>query len=337
MFRRLVAAAVLVIVAAVLLILAWPQIFGLQRTEGIVEVVAFRAALAILAAVAVVLALVLAGASRAFRRFALSLAALFLVFVLINAAVLNSRGFGDTTFAAKKPGDLTVVSWNTLGGATGAQSIAQLALVANADIVSLPETTEITARQVASLMKDGGTTMSVHTVSFGLVAKSRSTSILISTKLGGYHIDSKVGNTKAVPTVVMVPDSGSGPTIVAAHPVAPTESQLDNWRSGLTFLAALCGAKNMIIAGDFNSTLDHQAGLATSQGTALGTCSDAALATDNAAVGTWPTKVPALLGATIDHVMATSNWRFTGFRVIQNLDDAGSDHRPIVAQLSPRR
>ena len=126
---------------------------------------------------------------------------------------------------------------------------------------------------------------------------------------------------------------------MAAHPVAPTQTQLANWRSGLSFLARLCNGtvgKNVIVAGDFNSTLDHQAGLAASKNASLGHCFDGALATNNAAIGTWPTTAPPVLGAAIDHVMATSNWRFSGFRVVQNMDDAGSDHRPVIAQLSPR-
>lgn len=342
MFRRLISACVLIVTAGALLVLAWPQLFGLQQAFGVAELAAFRSALSVLALVILVIALVLASARRGFRRFLLSFSVLLLVFVLVNAAILSTRGFGNTTFAAKKPGDITVVSWNTLGGATGAQTIAQLALVAGADIVSLPETPRITANAVAALMADGGTTMTVHSIAFGLVAKSRSTSILISTKLGGYHVDQTVGNTRSVPSVVMLPDNGKGPVIVAAHPVAPIPSQLGNWRAGLSFLASICDrslGSNVIMAGDFNSTLDHQADLAhrdLATQTALGRCADGALATKNAAVGTWPVSAPALLGTAIDHVMATPNWRFTGFRVVQTLDAAGSDHRPIVAQLSPQ-
>jgi len=32
--------------------------------------------------------------------------------------------------------------------------------------------------------------------------------------------------------------------------------------------------------------------------------------------------------------MATRQWYTTGFKVVTDLDDAGSDHRPVVAQLS---
>ena len=52
-------------------------------------------------------------------------------------------------------------------------------------------------------------------------------------------------------------------------------------------------------------------------------------------VGTWPVALPPLLGAPIDHVMSTDNWRVTGFRVIQSHDIYNSDHRPVLAQLSP--
>ena len=37
----------------------------------------------------------------------------------------------------------------------------------------------------------------------------------------------------------------------------------------------------------------------------------------------------------IDHVLATPNWRFTGFRVLTDEDSAGSDHRPVLARLAP--
>jgi endonuclease/exonuclease/phosphatase (EEP) superfamily protein YafD len=60
-----------------------------------------------------------------------------------------------------------------------------------------------------------------------------------------------------------------------------------------------------------------------------------AAATGNAAVGTWPTSVPALVGAPIDHVLATPNWTPTGFRVLAGEDAAGSDHRPVLARLAP--
>jgi endonuclease/exonuclease/phosphatase (EEP) superfamily protein YafD len=55
----------------------------------------------------------------------------------------------------------------------------------------------------------------------------------------------------------------------------------------------------------------------------------------SAAVGTWPTSLPALVGAPIDHVLASTDWSVTGIEVLETMDASGSDHRPIVARLAP--
>jgi endonuclease/exonuclease/phosphatase family metal-dependent hydrolase len=89
------------------------------------------------------------------------------------------------------------------------------------------------------------------------------------------------------------------------------------------------------MAGDFNSTLDELNSLSTKPGSDFGQCTDAGHASHSAAIGTWPTSLPALLGAQIDHVMYTSEWRVVAMHVIRTEDNAGSDHRPIVATLAP--
>ncbi len=76
---------------------------------------------------------------------------------------------------------------------------------------------------------------------------------------------------------------------------------------------------------------DHWASLGSDVG--IGACRDAARAVGAGAFATWPTRMPSLLGAPIDHVLATGSWTPLGFRVIETHDDAGSDHRPIVAVL----
>ncbi|MBC7761184.1 MAG: endonuclease/exonuclease/phosphatase family protein [Candidatus Saccharibacteria bacterium] len=333
MFRRLLAALLLIALSAIALVLGWPQLFSVQRVAGIAQLVSFRGAAAVAAFLVLVVLLVLAAASRRFRRLGLSLAALALVFALVNAAVLASRGFGDTSQPARAATDLTVMSWNTLGDAPGPTAIARLAIDSDADIVSLPETTEETAKAVAVLMTAAGLPMISHTVAHGLVSKARSTSVLISTALGAYHLDTAAGSTLTLPSLVMVPDSGAGPRIVAVHAVAPLLSELANWDADLRWLAGACRSGNVILAGDFNATLDHLAGLGSAPSATLGACTDAAVQAKSGAMGSWPTGVPALLGAPIDHVMATNNWAVVGVRVVENLDGAGSDHRPIVARL----
>jgi endonuclease/exonuclease/phosphatase (EEP) superfamily protein YafD len=335
MFRRLLAALLLVAVAGALLVLAWPQLFSLQRSALVAQLVSFRAAAATGALVALLLLLVLALANPAFRRLGASLAVIALAFVLVSAVVLASRGFGGSAMAATGPSGITVVSWNTLGGAPGARAIASLAIDSDADIVSLPETTKKTADAVAALMTAAGLPTTAHTVAFGHISKSRSTSVLISTALGAYHLDGAAGSTSTLPSLVMVPDDGTGPTIVAVHAVAPLPSEFAYWNSDLRWLARACGGGDTIMTGDFNATLDHFVGLGAGPGQTLGRCTDAAVRAHSSAVGTWPAAAPAALGAQIDHVMTTKNWRVAGMRVIETLDGAGSDHRPILVRLRP--
>ena len=335
MFRRVVAAAVIVVVAAILFVLAWPQFFGLQQTFGIAHVVSLRAIAAAVAAALIVVLVLISLLIRAVRRFFATLAVLLLAFALVNTAVLSTRGFGDAAFETAGDSTVTVLSWNTLGDAPSAETVGSLALESDADIVTLPETTNAFGLEVAAVMKAAGRPMWVNTTAFDQISKSRSTTVLSSADLGSYTVDDSVGQTATLPTVVMRPDSGSGPTIIAVHAVAPIPGEFRNWQADLDWLAHTCRGDNIIMAGDFNATLDHMSGLASSGTTALGDCADAALATGNAAVSTWPTTLPALLGSPIDHAMATENWRATGMRVVQDQDGAGSDHRPIVAQFAP--
>ena len=342
MFRRVLAAAILVAVALLLLLAVWPQLFDLEKAFLVAQVVSLRAAAAVVALVLALLFAVLALASRRTRRFAASMTVLLIAFTAATGAVLASRGFGGTGFDAKGEFDVTVLSWNTLGGQAGAQDIADLALESAADVIALPETTREVGGEVADIMQAEGTPMQVFTTAFDNIAFARSTTLLIRSAYGTYSKNEDAGNTAVLPTVIAEPDDGNGPTIMAVHPVAPIPVEMDNWRSDLEWLGSRCDTGNVIMAGDFNATLDHMSdygGRRTDDGqlTSLGNCIDGAQATGSAAVGTWPYAAPALLGTPIDHVMATSGWRFSGFRVVDDRRNAGSDHRPILAQLTPLR
>jgi endonuclease/exonuclease/phosphatase (EEP) superfamily protein YafD len=338
MFSRILPALATVAVAVGLAILAWPQLFGLARAPFVAQVVALRG---LGVAVALVLALtftVFALLVPSARRFLASLAVVLLVFAAINAVVIASRGIGNLAFETASESSITVLSWNTLGDAPGSAAIAQLALETEADVIALPETTRATGDEIAAIMETAGHPMQVFTIARDEVSKSRSTTLLVSNELGDYDIDETLATTEVLPSIVATPADGSGPTIIAVHalaPIPPIPSVMTGWENDLRWAAQACSGDNVILAGDFNATIDHLGGLATSPATTLGNCADAALATDNAAVGTWPTQLPALLGAPIDHVLVTPNWRVSGMRVIQSHDGDGSDHRPILVQLSP--
>ncbi len=337
MLSRLLAAALIVVTAIVLLLAAWPQLVGAQYLPLVAQVVSLRAIAAVAAGVLAVVLLATALAWRRFRRLGSSLAVLLLVFVGVSAAVLATRGFGDESAMRADSADdsVTVLAWNTLGDVPGAERIAELALESGAEVVALPETTEATAIDVARIMKAGGRAMWVHHVSFDDEYDAKQTALLTSVDLGTYSVDGTRGNTEVVPTVIASPDDGSGPVLVAAHPVAPIPGYLDEWRSGLEWLRGVCTGPDVIMAGDLNSTLDHWAGLANGPDASLGDCADAATDRGAAAIGTWPTRLPAQLGSPIDHVLATRNWTATAASVIRSVDDAGSDHRPIVATFEP--
>ena len=335
MFQRILAATFIVAIAAALIVAAWPQLFSLEQTAGVAQVVSLRGLAAAVAFVAVLGLTLISLLSARMHRFTASLAVVALAFSALSLVVLATRGFGSPGFETKAEGDVTVLSWNTLGDAPGASTIAELALLNDADVVTLPETTRELGFEIAQLMADANRPMWVHTVAYDEISKSRSTTILISVDLGEYDVDLSTRTTSTLPSVVAVPQDGEGPTFIAVHAVAPVRGEMANWRSDLEWLAEQCRASNVILAGDFNSTIDHYASLTDGGDFALGSCIDAASVTDNAAVGTWPTQLPALLGAPIDHVMASSDWSITGMRVIKSHDGNGSDHRPILATLSP--
>ncbi|GAA1818668.1 endonuclease/exonuclease/phosphatase family protein [Agromyces neolithicus] len=338
MLPRILGWAVVLGTAAVAFVLAWPQALGLQNQWVAAHVVALRGAAAGIGILFAVCFALFAIAPRS-RRFWVAMATVLALFAAGNIAVLAVRGAGGSEVAEPGSSDIvTVLSWNTLGEVPDAQTIADLAIDEGADVVVLPETTDPLGEAVAIAMREGGSPMWVHTQAYDDIAKARSTTLLISPDLGSYTVTSAEfpgppGNTNTVPSVVADPVDGDGPRIVAVHAVAPIRWELRNWRSDLKWLAAQCEGDDVIMAGDFNATLDHFAGHGADGGD-LGRCSDAAAAAGSAALGTWPTDVPPLLGSPIDHVLATPGWTVDGFRVVDELDGAGSDHRPIVATLS---
>lgn len=320
-------------------VLALPQLFGLQRTILIAQAISFRAPIVIGAAVALLLLLIVVASSRRARALLSGVAVVLTGFVIISAALVATRGVIDTPLPDEHaPDDIRVLTWNTRGDEPGSPTIAELAIDVDADIVVLPETTEAMGVEIANLMREAGSPMWVHTRTIHDEYKATATTLLISPELGDYVVVTDEGDTEVLPTVIAKPLGGSGPTIIAAHPVSPTPTNMDAWQRDLEWLASRCTG-NVILAGDLNATVDHLAGLESESSdgvrTVLGECADGALETSSAAIGTWTTGTPPLLGAQIDRVMASDYWRFTGFSVVTAVDLTGSDHRPVVAQLSP--
>ena len=331
----LLRALITVAAVAVAALVTWPQAVGLQTAPIFGQLVAVRAWVA-LGAIAIVIVLSLLRFIPGFKKLTGSLAFVLVLAAIANIGILAWRGFTGTAVTASATA-VTVLEWNTQGENVSAATIAKVALESHADIVTLPETTESLGEAVALAMKAGGSPMWSSTVAFDSDYKSHSTTILLSPHLGEYTITSYSGsgpplNTNTAPTVVAKPISGIGPVIIAVHAVSPREGQMGNWRSDLAWLASQCTSDNVIMSGDFNSTVDNMAGLGTNGGH-LGNCRDAGVVANGGALGTWPTNIPTMLGSPIDHVLATKNYQVTGFSVPSEYDSAGSDHRPLITQL----
>jgi endonuclease/exonuclease/phosphatase (EEP) superfamily protein YafD len=335
---RLLGILVTVVFAIGAAVLTWPSFFRVERVYPVAQIVSFRGVLLVGFAVVLLVALLLAIA-RPVRPFALSIALVAAIAVVVSGVTIISRGLGTEALPAKTESSIRVMTWNTAGSATPATEVARIAVAMDADIVTLPETTIETGEQVAIAMRELGHPMWAHHAEYGTDGwDARSTTLLISPDLGDYSVIASsqdgTSNTSTVPSAVAMPVSGDGPIVVAAHAVAPRESYMQHWRDDLEWLADQCAEANVIMAGDFNATVDHMGQLGVDGGT-LGRCHDTAGETGNGAVGTWSTKMPALLGAPIDHVMASSKWHPTGSIVLRSLASSESDHRPLIVQLEP--
>jgi hypothetical protein len=139
MFRRILAAAITLALAAFLLVIGWPQLFGLQRAPGVAHAVSFRGVAFVVALALIVLFTLIALISPRLRRFAAGLALVLVVFAAVTFGVLVLRGLGNSSMPTKAPEEVTVLNWNTLGDSPGAQVIADLVVQQEADVVSLPE------------------------------------------------------------------------------------------------------------------------------------------------------------------------------------------------------
>ncbi|WP_435746212.1 endonuclease/exonuclease/phosphatase family protein [Microbacterium sp. PMB16] len=327
--QRLGFVIALVLGAPVALLLSWPQALGSERLPVVAQLISFRAGLAIALFVGALLFAVIARVRRGWSISA-ALAVLLVAASLTNVGVLLARGGGSGDMASSDDAeDLTVLVWNTLGGAASPASIARLVIETDADIVSLPETDETAVTEVARLVALEGKTMSADTTRGPEGDSDVPTSLLISADLGEYRLDETAGSTPDLPSGVWVPVDGTGPRIVAAHPLPPLPGMSDQWSAGLDWIGARCTEPDVIVAGDLNATVDHF-------GSAIDGCRDAASVSGASSTGTWPASAPGWLSAPIDHVLVGAAWEVRAASVITAADGVGSDHRPIVAVVARR-
>jgi len=328
--RRTAFLVTLALGGALAVVAVWPQLVGAHRMQVVAQIIPFRGILALVLGALAVVATVVAVVRRRWA-VAAGLAIALGAASVGNGVVLLARGQGGETGS----GELVVVAWNTYGGAASPESIARLVRESDADVVSLPETDALAAAEVVGILARDGIAMTASTLDAAPGDDPVPTSLLVAASLGPYALDTSPGSTPGVPSGVFRPVEGDGPTIVAAHPLPPLPLIMTEWTDGMAWVAAQCASPDVILAGDLNATLDHLSGLGTGDAT-VGACRDAAAEAGAAAVGTWPVRLPTGLAAPIDHVLVGTAWEVRGFEVRTDFDDAGSDHRPIVATLVRR-
>src|SRR5690606_34995429 len=137
----------------------------------------------------------------------------------------------------------------TLGETPSAETVADLIEDTGADVVSLPETTFDRATELVAELGARGIHMQQFTFAYDTIAKSNSTTLLVSDALGEYTADTSTTTTSNRPSLVATPVNGVGPDLAAIHTTAPTTRDPSDWQTDLRWLADLCTEPNLIVAG----------------------------------------------------------------------------------------
>lgn len=321
--RTAVVVAAVVGTAAVWTVLVAPAALGLHGTPLVAQAVALRG---VGVAAALLVALVTGGL--ALRSGRGGLVRRLLAVVAVGAAavavghgvVLADRGLVGWAGGRPAPAaedHLVVLVLNTQGAVSG-EAVAALTAERGADVVALPETSAATAERAAAAL-DRPYRVLAATGTGGL---NPSTAALVATDLGSYRVVS----TSLPSTFTAV---GDGPALTVVHTRAPVDPDLVWWADSTRAAVEACSAHpGGLVAGDFNATTDHPAF------GALGPCVDATSAAGVGGVGTWPTLVPRLLGAPIDHVLVDpEHWQVLRAAVLD--PPTGTDHRAVEVVLRP--
>ncbi|MCF2707398.1 endonuclease/exonuclease/phosphatase family protein [Arcanobacterium haemolyticum] len=307
------------------------------------QILALRGWLVVVCGAAAVFFLVVAGIRRSLLgrgRIALTLALVLLATSGLHAVTMLSRGITvksalgtdrGITQVATGDGSITVLQYNTRGGEVTAEALANLVEENGVDVVTLPETSTASGKELqAELAARGLDFQRFDTRTPATDADYDSTVMLVSDALGEYisaDINFEQGSLSRT-AIRVTSATGAGPDFVAIHPIAPSNLDTTAWRDNIRGAYSLCEAyPNAVIAGDFNSTADHEQALHMGS-----TCKDALAQAGSGAVGTWTTSLPWWFGSPIDRVMAPNGYEGSDAAIV----DAGkSDHRGVIVRLTP--
>ena len=297
--------------------LGWAVVrgFGLERGP-LVQLLAFTPYVAAWSLIPLALA-------AALRRWLA--AALAAVAALILISVVAPRALADGGNGSADGPTARVLTANLLAGAADPAALVALVREQRVDLLALQEFTPeaeaaLDRLGLAELLPYRQTNPEVGTTGSAVYSRFPLSAGGVRRNEGGF--------SQAYATVHV---AGAPPVVVeSAHPAAPYAlSMLPAWWADLRAQPpATPGGPLRILAGDFNATLDH-APLRELLSTGY---VDAADVTGAGLTGTWcPYDGDLIPPVTIDHVLVD---RRIGVRAVSVHPLPGSDHRPVLAELT---
>lgn len=310
--------SVLVVAAAAVGLL--PDLLGLDGRSPFAQLVSFRPALVAALAVLAVVATVAAGV----RRRGWTLAGGLLAVTLVAGMMVLPRGV--PTFDVPEPDGpptrtLKVLTFNTYEGEGDVEAVAALVRSTQPHLIALPEAGGRYRDRLAPLLPDYRFASSQERG-----ADVQAVTAAARTDMGDLTV--QVDRSTPFPSVELSGGKLGDARFVAFHSHAPIPGDIPQWRSDLDTLGRWCADRQagpVVVAGDFNATLDHSVFRDAMTG-----CVDAAERTGEGLVGTWPSRVPSWLEPQIDHVLVTGD--ITPEQVSVH-DIPGSDHRAVFSRL----
>ena len=281
--RRAIVTVVLIGLPAVLLL---PDLVGLDAVTPFAQLTAFRPAST---AGVVVLVLLVAVALRPPQWVTASL----LVAPVVALALVVPRAVGDPA----PPGDrdLVVLTLNAYDGRADPAAVAGLVRERRPDLVTLIEAGTRFADAVQAGLPGAGYRSVTATGDSDQDVDA--VTVLVAPGVGPVRVTE--GRGTLFPYLEVTGGELGELRYVAYHGAAPVPALVPAWQRDLELVGPWCdGSSAVVVTGDFNATLDHS--LLRGR---LGSCADAAAQTGDGLVGTWPSRIPAYLGAQIDRVL----------------------------------
>jgi endonuclease/exonuclease/phosphatase (EEP) superfamily protein YafD len=287
------------------------RLLGLERGHPFVPLMAYTPYVVVLALAGGAVAVLL-------RRWAP--AALAAVTVVGLVALLAPRAIGDRDEARAGAPRLRVLTANTYRGNVPPQELVELVRRERVDVLALQE---LTPQLADGLDRAGIGELLPHDAR--IPESSDGSGLYSRLPLGRL---APFQGTRSVMAAATVDVPGAAPLrVISVHVAAPLRAgEVPRWRADLRALpAAPRLGPVQLLAGDFNSTLDHEE---------LRDLLDRGYrdVAEVAGAGFQPTwRGGRALPITIDHVLAPERLGVLDFTVH---DLAGSDHRAVVAELA---